>query len=127
MEGYRISRAASADFARRSAPDYSQAMVVALGFYLFGHLADLLTTIGFLHGGMPECNPFPALILEAGGMPGLIALKVLGALATAWVFWRLRARLFTVFFTSALAVLLIFVASVNSLDVIEALAMGAIP
>ncbi|MGI6207988.1 MAG: DUF5658 family protein [Anaerolineae bacterium] len=127
MEGYRISRAASVDFARRSAPDYSQAMAVALGFYLFGHLADLMTTIGFLQGGLPECNPIPALVLETGGLVGLIALKVLGALATAWIFWRLRGRLFTVFFTSAMAILLIFVASINSLDAMDALAMANVP
>jgi hypothetical protein len=127
MEGYRISGAVNADFARRSAPDYSQAMAVALGFYLFGHLADLLTTIGFLQGGLPECNPIPAMVLSTGGMVGLIALKVVGALATAWVFWRLRGRLFTVFFTSAMAILLIFVASINSLDALDALAMASIP
>lgn len=125
MEGYGFSRAVDADFARRPARDYSQAMIVALGFYLFGHLADLLTTMGFLQGGLPEANPLPAKVLEYGGLASLVGLKVIGALVTAWIFWKLRARAFTVVFTCALAVLLIFVASINSLDVIEALAMGA--
>jgi len=127
MAAYRWAASLDSQLAQRAAPDYSQAMAVALGFYLFGHLADLLTTLGFLSGGFPECNPVPALVLSSVGVPGLIAMKVVGALATAWVFWRLRARFFTVLFTSALAVLLIFVASVNSLDVLDALAMASTP
>ncbi|MGQ9553642.1 MAG: hypothetical protein ACUVWR_05985 [Anaerolineae bacterium] len=132
MEGYRIFRAPAvairsrgADFAQRLPKDYSQAMGVALGFYLFGHLADLLTTIGFLQLGQPECNLIPGLVLQHAGLPGLLALKLVGALATAWIFWKLRNRFFTVVFTCVMAVLLIFVASINSLDVLEALAQAA--
>ena len=131
MEGYHIfgasgiaTRRQAADFAQRAPRDYSQAMIVALGLYLFGHLADLATTISFLQLGRPECNIIPATVLQSGGLQALIALKVLGALATAWVFWRLRGRWFTVIFTCVMAVLLIYVASINSLDVLEALAQG---
>ncbi len=127
MAAYRLSTAMDADFARRSSPDYSQAMAVALGFYLFGHLADLITTLGFLQGGLPECNPLPALFLGTVGLCGLVLIKVVGAAVTAWIFWRLRARFFTVIFTSALALLIIFVASINSLDAIDALAMAGTP
>jgi len=133
MQGYRVfaepgvaTRQRAADFARRARRDYSQAMAVALGFYLFGHLADLVTTLGFLRLGLPEANLIPAMVLRGAGVPGLVAIKVLGAMATAWVFWRLRQRVFTVIFACAMAVLLIFVASVNSLDVIQALAQGAL-
>jgi len=127
MAAYRWAAGLDKQLARRTAPDYSQAMAVALGFYLFGHLADLLTTLSFLSNGFSECNPLPALVLGTVGIPGLVLMKVAGAMATAWIFWRLRARLFTVVFTSALAVLLIFVASVNSLDVLDALAMAGTP
>jgi hypothetical protein len=133
MEGYRLfaapgaaTRQRAADFARQARTDYSQAMVVALGFYLFGHLFDLATTLGFLRLGMPECNFIPGVVLESTGVAGLVALKLLGAIATAWVFWRLRRRLFTVVFACAMAVVLIFVASVNSLDVLQALAQGTL-
>lgn len=132
LEGHRLFRApaavrqvADADFARPSVRDFSQAMAVALGFYLFGHLADLATTVGFLRFGMPECNPLPAAVLQHGGMPALIALKLVGALATAWVLWRVRQRAFTVVFTCLLAVILIYVASINSLDVLQAMAQAA--
>ncbi len=127
MAAYQMTTGMEADFARRSSPDYSQAMAVALGFYLFGHLADLMTTLGFLHGGLPECNPLPALLLKTIGLPGLVVLKVVGAVATAWIFWRLRSRFFTVIFTSVLALFIIFVASINSLDAIDALAMASTP
>ena len=132
MEGYRTfgapvaaTRSRGADFAQRLPRDYSQAMGVALGFYLFGHLADLLTTIGFLQLGQPEANLIPSLVLQHTGLPGLMALKIVGAVATAWVFWRLRTRFFTVIFACVMAVMLIFVASVNSLDVLQALAQAA--
>ena len=56
-------------------------MAVALGFYLFGHLADLMTTIGFFRVGCRSAtHPGPGV--GDGGLVGLIALKVL-ALATA--------------------------------------------
>ena len=132
LEGYRLyrtpgpaARAASADFARRSPKDYTQAMAVALGFYAFGHLADLAATLGFLRFGMPKCNAIPAAVLQHGGLPALIALKVIGALATGWVLWRLRNRAFTVVFACLAAVVLIYVASVNSLDVIDAVAQAS--
>lgn len=129
MEGYRVFRgpvapAGAVDLARRAPVDYSQAMFVALAFYVFGHAADLATTIGFLSFGRPECNYIPALVLEHGGLPALIVLKVVGAAATTWVLWRVRQRAFTVVFACLLAVILIFVASINSLDVLEALAQG---
>jgi hypothetical protein len=132
LQGYRLyrvpgpaARTASADFARRSPQDNTQAMIVALGFYLFGHIADLATTLGFLRFGMPECNPLPALVLQHGGLPALVALKVIGAIATTWVLWRLRHRTLTVAFACIAAVLLIYVASVNSLDVLDALARAS--
>ena len=125
MEGYRI-QGPRVSTRLTLGPDYCRPWRWRC-FYLFGHLADLMTTIGFLQGGLPECNPIPALVLETGGLVGLIALKVLGALATAWIFWRLRGRLFTVFFTSAMANLQIFVASINSLDAMDALAMANVP
>jgi len=104
-----------------SLKDYTQAMTVAIAFYLFGHVADLATTVSFLHLGQSECNFVPALVLQHGGLPALIALKVIGSVLTAWVLWRLRNRVFTVVFTCALAVLLIYIASINSLDVLEGL------
>jgi hypothetical protein len=132
MEGYRFfgpqaaaGRTATPGRARHAPRDYSQAMVVALGFYLFGHLADLATTLSFLRLGRPECNLLPALLLSHGGIPALIATKVLGALVTSWVFWRLRRRPFTVVFACLMALVLIYVASINSLDVLQALAQAA--
>lgn len=132
LEGHRLLRTPvavrqvpSADFARHSGRDYTQAMAVALGFYIFGHIADLATTLGFLRFGMLECNPLPAAVLQHGGLPALVALKVVGAVATTWVLWRLRSRAFTVVFACLLAVILIYVASINSLDVLEAVAQAA--
>lgn len=132
LEGHRLFRtpvmarqAPAADLARQTGRDYTQAMAVALGFYLFGHLADLATTLGFLRFGMPEVNPLPATVLAHGGLPALIGLKLIGAVATTWVMWRLRRRAFTVVFASVLAVILIYVASINSLDVLQAVAQAA--
>jgi hypothetical protein len=106
---------------RQGRADYTQAMTVAIGFYLVGHLADLATTVAFVQLGRPECNYIPALVLQHGGLFGLIGLKLFGMAATGLVLWKLRSRLFTILFTSMLALFLIYVASVNSLDVLAGL------
>ncbi|MGI6206985.1 MAG: hypothetical protein ACOYEW_02125 [Anaerolineae bacterium] len=97
-------------------------MAVALGFYLFGHLADLGATLGGLRHGLEAGNLLPGLALRYGGVWALVAVKALGALVTAWAFWQLRRRALALVVACTLALVLLYVASLNLLEVLEAVA-----
>lgn len=100
---------------------FGQALAVALGFYCSGHLMDLVATIGRLGLGYEPGGLLPGWAWQQAGMLGLVAVKVLGAAMTGWVFWRLRVHLLSLVLVCALAVLLLYTGSLNLLALLEAL------
>jgi len=92
-----------------------------LGFYGCGHLMDLVATMGRLGLGFEPGGLLPRWAWEQAGILGLVAVKVLGAAMTGWVFWRLRAHLLSLVLVFALAVLLLYAGSLNLLALLEAL------
>ena len=60
---------------------------------LAGQLADILTTLAFLHAGASEHNQIGARLMGLGeaGWPLLIAAKLLLALALGWVLLAVAA------------------------------------
>ncbi|NPV08804.1 MAG: hypothetical protein HPY83_12695 [Anaerolineae bacterium] len=117
------AKAARSDVARRATPPrqggYDQAMAVALGFYLFGHVTDLGATLASLELGLAVGQLLPGLAMRHGGLWALLAVKTLGAVGTAWALWQLRRRLLALAVTCVLALVLLYVASINVLEVIE--------
>ena len=100
---------------------YGQAVAVAIGFYLAGHLMDLIATMGRVGlGQLPE-GPLSALAWAHYGMLGLVTLKVIGSAATAWAFWHYRDHKLALIVTCGLAVLLLYSGSLNLLMLLEAL------
>ncbi len=108
----------------RLARSYRQAMQVALGLYLFGHAADLATVLYLSRLGRPAWGLIPRALLDAGGLPAVIGVKVIGVAVTTWVFWQLRERLLAVVVTCILAVAMLYVASVDLLLILEAVRSG---
>lgn len=100
---------------------FGQAMAVALGFYCSGHLMDLAATLGRLGLGSDPGGVVPGWVWRQTGMFGLVALKVLGAAVTAWIFWRLRDRLVSLILVCLLAVVLLYAGSLNVLALFESL------
>jgi len=100
---------------------FGQAMAVALGFYGCGHLMDLVAAMGRLGLGFEPEGLLPGWAWQQAGMLGLVAVKVLGAAMTGWVFWRLRVHLLSLVLVCALAVLLLYTGSLNLLALLEAL------
>ena len=119
------SRALSTQSAEpRLRPRFGQAMAVALGFYVSGHLMDLVATMGRLGLGYQPGGLLPAWAWQQAGMLGLVSLKVLGAAMTSWAFWRLRGHLLSLLLVCVLALVLLYAGSLNLLALLESLGPG---
>jgi hypothetical protein len=69
--------------------------MAALSLFVFLQLCDIVTTVAFLHNGIPEANPMIRFALTLSSHPALplVIVKVL-ACVLAWLGWRSGRRRF---------------------------------
>lgn len=99
--------------------DYSQAMAVALAFYLLGHIAFLVTAFLVQRDGVSPNDAVIQLLMPRISWLLLLLLQLPFSVATSRVFWRLRRHPVAVLIVCVAALALIYLASINSLAILE--------